>query len=110
MKLASWLITVFLSGLLCLSGVACKKKDTAGTGPPKTPQEAAYQFRLTIGTASPQIISIYNDQVDPAVHYEKYKEALAAMAPITNDPSLNPEQRRLANQLIEMLAAKVTNP
>jgi hypothetical protein len=107
-KFASWLITLLLTGLLCLSGAACKKKVVEG--PPKTPQEAAYQFRLTIGTASAQIIRTFNEQVDPAVHYEKYQEALVAMGPITNDPSLNPEQRKLANQLVEMLAAKVPNP
>jgi hypothetical protein len=102
-----WLLAVLL-GLLCIGGVGCKKKADAGTA--KTPEEAAFQLRLSLQKASPQLQNLYNDKVDYGVRYNRYQEALTALEQMSADPSLKEEQKKLITQLSDILKAKSATP
>jgi hypothetical protein len=104
-KCTIWVVTILVA--LAFSAEGCKKKEAAA---PKTPDEAAYQFRLTLGTVSPQVRNLYYDKVDSNVRYGKYQEASAALEQIISDPSLNEQQKKLATQLKDMLQANPANP
>jgi hypothetical protein len=99
-----WLIAVV--SLLCFSGPGCNKN--AGTA--KTAEEASFQLRLALDKASPEVKRLYFDKVDPAVRYDKYPEALAALDQMANDPSVKPDQKKLITQLANMLKAKAPSP
>ncbi len=109
MKNTNWLIAVLLGSLLCLSGAGCKKN--AASGPAKTPEEAAFQLRVSLGTtASQQVQNLYYDKVDPGVRYNRYQEAITALDQMSADPSLKEEQKKLITQLSDILKAKSATP
>jgi hypothetical protein len=103
-KSTIWLIAVLL---LCFSSPGCKK---SGTGTAKTPEEASFELRMSLQTASPELRKIYTDKVDPGVRYDKYPEALAALDQMASDPSIKEDQKKLITQLANMLKAKSPSP
>ena len=104
-KQATWLFNILLAALLCFSVAACKKK----AGSAKTIGEAEVQLRVAIDS-NPQARNIYLDKVMNAVQYERYPEALAGLDLLLKEPSLNEEQKKLTNQLIDMIKAKLGTP
>jgi hypothetical protein len=108
-KSTIWLLALLLAGLLGLSGAGCKKQNSgaAATG---TPEQAAFQLRLSLQKASPEVQNIYNDKVDNAVRYEKYQDGIAALDLLVAQPGVTEEQKKLANQLSDLLKAKLAAP
>lgn len=104
MKSTIWLIAVLL---LCFSGAGCKKSYV---GTAKTPEEASFQLRMSLQTASPELQKLYSEKVDPAVRYDRYPEALAALDQMASDPSVKEDQKKLITQLADMLKAKPAHP
>ena len=104
MKSTIWLIAVLL---LCFSGAGCKKKYV---GTAKTPEEASFQLRMSLQTASPELQKLYSEKIDPAVRYDRYPEALAALDQMAGDPSIKQDQKNLITQLANMLKAKAPSP
>jgi hypothetical protein len=96
-----------LVALLSLVGAGCKKQSSATA---KTPEEAAFQLRLSLQKASPEVQKLYNDKIDNGVRYEKYQDAIAALDQLVAQPGVTDEQKRLANQLADMLKAKLGTP
>jgi hypothetical protein len=103
-----WLLLVLLGSLLCFSGAGCKKQTA--TGQAKTPEEAAFQLRVSLGNASQPVQNLYYDKVDPGVRYNRYQEALTALDQMAADPSLKEEQKKLITQLSDILKAKSATP
>ena len=109
MKSTIWLVAVLLGSLLCFGGAGCKKK--VATSGAKTPEEAAFQLRVSLANTSPQAQNLYYDKVDPNVRYGRYQEALAALDQMSNDPSLkDDEHKKLITQLADMLKSKSATP
>ena len=108
MKSTIWLVTVLLSCLLGFSA-GCKKKNSgaAATG---TPEQAAFQLRMSLQKSSQEAQNIYNDKIDYAVRYEKYQDGIAAIDLLLTQPGITEEQKKLANQLSDILKAKLATP
>ena len=108
MKHPTSLVAIILGALLCLGFVGCKKKSS--TGAAKTPEEAAFELRMALQKASPQVQNIYNDKVDNGVRYARYQDALTALEDLVAQPGVTEEQKKLANQLADVLKAKLATP
>jgi hypothetical protein len=106
-KRAILLITILLGSLLCFSGAGCKKQNSAKA---QTPEDASFQLRLSLDNASPEVKNIYYDKVDNGVRYGKYQDAIAALDQLVAQPGVTDQQKKLANQLSELLKAKVAAP
>jgi len=106
-KSTLWLLAVLL-GALCFSGAGCKKKNTGAAA--GTPEQVAFQLRLSLQKASPEMQNIYNDKVDYAVRYSRYQDGIAALDQLVAQPGITEEQKKLANQLSDLLKAKLAAP
>jgi hypothetical protein len=102
-KSTIWLTAVLL---LCFSGPGCKK---SGAGTAKTPEEASFELRMSLQTASPELRELFN-KVDQGVRYDRYPEALAALDQMASNPSIKEDQKKLITQLADMLKAKPAHP
>lgn len=99
MKRTIPLILLLASGLLAVGGPGCKRQA-------KTLEQAALDLQTSLKTASKEVQHTYFDVVTPGLQYGKYQDALAGLSQIANDPSVTPEQKKLANQFADMLKAK----
>jgi len=59
--------------------------------------------------ASPQVQSNLYNGVSYGVRYGNFPQALEAMDAIVADPSLKPEQKKVADNVIELLKAAAQN-
>jgi hypothetical protein len=105
-KHISWLVTILLGGLLCLSAAGCKKKQAA----PKTPEEAMLEVRQVLGTAPKDVQEAYFNTVETDIRYGKTDQALATLDKIASNPGLNEQQKKAVNEFIGLLRAKTAAP
>jgi hypothetical protein len=104
-----WLFVVVFAGLLCFSSAGCKKQNSF-SGTPKSPEEAAFQLRLSLDNASPEVKNIFYDKVENGVRYSRYQDAITALDQLMAQPGVTDQQKKLASQLADMLKAKLATP
>jgi len=102
-KKTTWLLSIVICGLLALGGAGCKKKDTASSGSPQTLQQGMTKLRAALINAAPDVQSNLYSGVDRDIRYGQYPEALAAMDRIASNPGLNEQQKKLVNEVTELL-------
>lgn len=101
MKKTVWLLCIATGVLLAASGAGCAKKPASA--PPQTLQQGVAQLRAALRTAGPEVERDLYDHVVRGIHYRHYPEALAALDRIANNPSLSDQQKKLANDVTELL-------
>jgi len=97
------LIPLLLCAFLCFDGAGCKKEAQ-----PKTPEEALLALRQSLATAPREVQDILYNTVDTGIRYGKTQDAIAGLEKIAAEPSLNPQQKKLATDVANMLRAKAT--
>ena len=103
MQKTTWTASLIAAGLLAFGGIGCKKQEQ-----PQPPLESSIQrLRAALVKASPEVQSNFYNGVDYNVRYENYVQAMMFVDRIANDPSLNPQQKKLANEAIEQLKARI---
>jgi hypothetical protein len=100
---------IFATLIAVLLAAAGCKKQTA-LPPPKTLEEGVAQLRTALLKASPKVQNDLYSGVDYGVRYGNYKEAAAALDRIASDPGLNEQQKKLVNEVIELLKPNLQNP
>lgn len=99
-------MSILAVGLLALGGTGCGKKTSVTN--PKTLDEGLSALSATLSTGkTPVAQSNFFALVQRNVRYGKYVEALQALDGVDHDPSLSPDQKKLADQVFELLKAKV---
>jgi len=104
-KTGCFLTVLILISLAC--GTGCKKGGS--NQKPQTVEEGIAQLRAAMIDASPQVQSNLYNGVSYGVRYGNYTQALEAMDAIAADPSLKPEQKKVADNVIELLKAAAQN-
>lgn len=100
------LVAVLILSLLAC-GTGCKKSGT--TTKPQTLQEGVAQLQVALGSASPEVQSNLYNGVSYGIRYGNYTQALGAMDAIVSDPSLNPQQKKIADDVIDLLKTAAQN-
>src|SRR5260221_14490543 len=108
MKNASWTASVFTVALLAFGGIGCKKQ------PPQQatqPLDIGIQnLRVSLAKANSEVQSNFYNGVEFNVRYENSLQAMVFADRIVNDTSLDQKQKKLANDVIEMLKARLQAP
>jgi hypothetical protein len=99
-----WINLAAVTVLLSVVGIGCGGKST---GKAQTVEEGLEQLRPLLAKASPEVQSNLYSGVAYSIRYGNYLDALAAMDRIVNDPSLKEPQKKKANEVIELLKAKL---
>jgi len=97
-----------MAGSLACSGVACKKQPSSQQQP-QSLESAIQELRATLVKASPEVQSNLYNGVDFNVRYDNYLKAMMFMDRIANDPSLNEQQKKLANNVLDLLKQKIVS-
>jgi hypothetical protein len=100
-KKTTWLFWIVVGGLMALSGAGCDKK--AASAPPQTLEQGMAQLRAALITAGPEVQSNLYSGVARGIRYGQYPEALDALDRIASDPGLNDAQKKLVNDVAELL-------
>ena len=95
-------MAIVLGGLLCFGALSCHKK----TAQPKTPEEGLTALRQSLSTAPQEVRIILYDSVEDGIRYGKTQQAIAGLEKLAADPSLKEDQKKLANEVANMLRAK----
>ena len=106
MKKTDRLVTVLIFVLLAC-GASCKKN--ASSQKPQTLEEGIAQLRAALVDAPPQVQSNLYSGVSYGVRYGNYAQALGAMDAIVGDPSLNAQQKKIANDVTDLLKTAAQN-
>ncbi len=106
MKRSSCTFSALLGGLLFLNFIACKKE--ASFKPPENVDAGIEQLRAALINANPVVQSNLYNGVIYNRRYGKNLQAMMALDQIASDPSLNDRQKKLVNDLIEMLKPSLT--
>jgi hypothetical protein len=100
-KKRTWLLWIVMGSLLALSGAGCSKK--AVSAPPQTLQQGVAQLRAALLTADPEVQRELYNRVVRGIRYRQYPQALAALDRIASNPSLNDQQKKIVNDVAELL-------
>ena len=104
-KKALCVLSILAAGLLGFNCAGCKKQ---GSQQPPESLEAAFQkLRASLVKASPEVQSNLYNGVDYNLRYDNYLKAMMFLDRIATDPSLNEQQKKDVNQVIEMVKVKV---
>jgi hypothetical protein len=104
-KKTTGLLSIVLSGFVALSGAGCKNK--AAPGPPQTLEQGVAQLRAALSAAGPDVQSNLYSGVIRGVRYGQFLEALAALDRIAGNPGLNDGQKKIVNDMAELLKQAV---
>ena len=102
MKKTICILSIVVGGLLALGGAGCHKQ-TASTDRPKSLEEGMSQLQAALAAASPSVRSNFNNGVADGVRYGNFPKAAAALQLIASDPSLTEPQKKLVNDVGELL-------
>jgi hypothetical protein len=102
-KNISWLISTVALALLVFSA-ACGKKQAFQQ--PQTVEEGVTQLRAALVNANANIQSNLYGGVDYGVRYGNYVNAMAALDRIAADASLTEQQKKLVNDVMNLLKQK----
>jgi hypothetical protein len=94
---------MLVAALLVIGGAGCKKSSPR----PKTLQDGLVQMQASLGTASPAAQSNFYNHVQIGFRYDNLADSLNGLEQIAADPSLNEQQKQLANDTIGLLKAKM---
>jgi hypothetical protein len=106
-KNTTWLLSVVISIFLAFGSAGCKKNGASGQ--PKTVEEGLMQLRAALATASPEVQSNLYNGVSNGIRYGNSLEALGALDQIASDPTLNGDQKKLVNNVAELLKQSIQN-
>lgn len=106
MKQLVRVVSLVAVGLLILAQPGCKKKAVTGQAP-QTVEQGVEQLRAALLKASPDVQGDLYNGVVFNLRYGKNVEALASLDKISSDPSLTPDQKKLVDQVIELLKQRV---
>jgi|SRR3954447_8737123 hypothetical protein len=98
------LLAALAGVMLTLSFAGCGKQTASK---PKTLQEGLAQMQASLVTASPAAQSNFYNQVQAGVRYDNLAQSLNGLEAIAADPGLSEQQKKLANDVIELLKAKM---
>jgi hypothetical protein len=111
MKLRNVILGIVIAvGLAGFSG--CKKKDAAGT--PMAPMTVE-GIKVDLPKLQASVDATGNADLQSGVRevlmsfrYRQYEKALMAMDKLANDPNLNEEQKKIANDVLEQVKQVAT--
>jgi hypothetical protein len=102
------MLLLLMAGLFAFSGVGCKGKK-AVSQQPQTLEDGVEQLRTALASASPDVQSNLYSGVSYSIRYGSYDKALVSLDRIASDPGLNDGQKRLVNDVIELVKARIQN-
>ena len=105
MKSSTSTFSALLGSLFFLNCIACKKE--AAFKHPENVDAGIEQLRAVLIDASPVVQSNLYNGVIYNRRYGKNLQAMMALDQIASDPSLKDQQKKLVNDLIEMLKPSV---
>ncbi|HWX20612.1 MAG TPA: hypothetical protein VN578_12000 [Candidatus Binatia bacterium] len=105
MKKLTWVLGLLTAGVLALSGAGCKKQ--AASQNPQTLQDGVAQLSASLATASPEVRSNLYSGVAFGIRYGKYVDAMMALDQIASNPSLNEQQKKLVNNVLDLLKQEI---
>jgi len=105
MKAPKWILQILAVGVLALAAAGCSRQ--AATHKPATLQEGVDQLRMALDNASDEVKSNLYSGVSYNIRYGNYPEAMMAMERIANDSSLNESQKKLANEVMDLLKQSI---
>ena len=97
-----------MAGILAFSAAGCNKKEAAA-GRPETLQDGMMRLRAALTTASPEVQSNLYYGVNHGIRYADYRHAALALQQIDGDPSLTAEQKKVVNDVNELLKQAIEN-
>jgi hypothetical protein len=100
-KVSKCTLPILVGVALAFNTSGCNKKPTVHK--PTSVQDGIEQLRIALDNANEQVKSNLYSGVSYNLRYEKYEEAMMALEQIINDPSLNESQKKLANEVMELL-------
>ena len=104
-KKALCVLSVLAAALLAFNGAGCKKQESQQA--PEALGTAFLKLRASLLKASPEVQSNLYNGVDYNLRYDNYLKALMFLDRIATDPSLNEQQKKDVNQVIELVKVKV---
>jgi len=107
MKEPKWIIPILVGGVLALGAAGCSQQ--AATHKPQTLQEGIDELRVALENANEEVKSNLYSGVSYNIRYDRYEEAMMAVERIVSDPSLNESQKKLANEVMDLLKQNVQN-
>ena len=110
MKTTTSLLALTLGGMLVLGGTGCHRQSASSSAPPKTLEEGVTQLTTTLAGSSPQVQSNLYNGVLYGIRYSDFTKASLALQQIATDPGLNPEQKKLVNDVGDLLKQAAAKP
>ena len=101
-KRTTWVLPLVIGGLVALGGAGCHKQAAAAPAP-KTALEGVVQLRASLMNAGPEVQSNLYNHVARGIRYRQYPEALAALDSIAGSPNLNDGQKKLVDEVTELV-------
>jgi hypothetical protein len=101
------IFSLLAAALVCFCQAGCKGK--APSGKPQTLEEGVSQLRAALLNANPDVQSNLYSGVAYSIRYENYLGALVALDRIASDSSLNGQQKKLVNEVAELIKLKIQN-
>jgi hypothetical protein len=102
-----WTFLILAVCLLALT--SCSKKDVA-TSKPQSSAEAMMQLRTTMASAKPETRKTFENLVEYNLRYGNSKAALDGLDKLSNDPTLDANQKKLVTEAIELVKAETQRP
>jgi hypothetical protein len=102
-----WTSLLLAACLLVLT--SCGKKEAA-TSKPQSSAEAMMQLRTTMATAKPETRKTFENLVEYNLRYGNSKAALDGLDKLSNDPTLDANQKKLVTETIELVKAETQRP
>jgi len=99
------ILSVLAVVLLAWGAAGCKKQASAQA--PKRLEDGVLQLQAALAKASPEAQRSFYNEVDYGIRYDNYPQALAALGRIAADPSLNTHQKKLVNDVAELVKARM---
>lgn len=103
------IFSIVLGCLLLVGGFGCHK-HSAGTTVPKTLPEGIANLRAALATANPVVQSNLYHGVVSSVHAADYARASLALQEMAGDPSLNDQQKKAVNDVLDLLKQEQASP
>lgn len=101
------MFSALLGSLLAFNGAGCNNQ--AASERPQTLEDGVAQLRKALINASPEVQSNLYSGVAYGIRYGNFIGAAGALDQIGSNPSLNDQQKKAVNEVIELLKQAIQN-
>jgi hypothetical protein len=107
MKKTLWILSALLGSWLAFSGAGCNHQ--AASERPQTLEDGVAQLRKVLVNASPEVQSNLYSGVAYSIRYGNFIGAAGALDQIASNPSLNDQQKKKVNEVVDLLKQAIQN-